>query len=431
MRNKALLCASVLTAMCGMAIAQDVPNRLIVNSTAGMSTGYVIEDINNVSFALVEGEVAAEVDIKSVALDQLTLDITRTPDCTSFQLGVFPATVAANMKTAAAASAMFSRGDYETYYQDFTNATLNGLDLSAGSDYAVVTLAMDQYKTPCNVGVFKFSTPYPDIVGNPDVEVTITDRTRYSFTAKMTPNADCSQYYCVAMEKGTLEQQYEMFGPMFGFASINDMIVKWGIANTDETSKEWKDFAPNTDYEIFIAMVDADGNFAPYKVVETSTLSMGGSGAAYVDIEQKDYKLADWEGEMQPSQYISYTPNDQASCYRFGVYLEEEFEAEKQKLLDDLCKDPEMPTAYWFFYEPMVTDYQINPGIRFVVIAAAKNANGEWGEINEKHFTTPAAVQGAPAKVTEGKTLRIRDIKRKMERGKVPSVKSPGKLIAK
>lgn len=429
MRKTALLCASVLTAMYG--IAQDVPNRLIVNSTAGISTGYVIEDIKDVSFALVEGEVAAEVKIKSVALDQLTLDVKRTPDCASFKLGVFPGTVAANMKTAAAANAMFGRGDYETYYQDFTDATLSGLDLSAGSDYAVVTLAMDKYDTPSNVGVFEFSTPNPDVVGNPDVTVTVTDRTRYSFKATVTPNSDCYTYYCVAGEKGMIEKQYEQMGAMFGFASMNDLIKSWGVEREGETTIEWKDFAPNTDYEIYIAMTDAEGNFAPYKVVETSTLSMGGSGAAYVDIELKDYKLADWEGEMRASQFISYTPNDQASCYRFGVYLEEEFEAGKQEILDYLCSDPEMPTAHWFFYEPMVTDYPIDTNTKFVVIAAAKNADGVWGEINEKHFTTPAAVQGAPAKVTEGKTLRSRDFKRNMERGKVPSMPRPGKLIAK
>jgi len=431
MKKIALLCASLLTAICGATHAQDVPNRLIVNNTAGNGTGYVIEDISNISFARVEGEVAAKVTVKSVALDQLVLDITRTPDCQSFKLGVFPATAAANLSTAPAAAAMFSRGNYETYYQDFTDGQLTGLELRAGGDYAVVTLAMDQYGTPCHSEIVEFNTPSPELAGNPDVEVTITDRTKYSFTANFKPNDDCKKYYCVAGEKGVLEQQYQMFGPMFGFVSMNDMIVQWGLPRESEALNTWNDMAPNMEYEIYVAMTDANGNFAPYKVIETSTLSLGGSGAAYVDIEQGDYKLADWNGEMLPSQFISYTPNDQASCYRFAVYLEKEYNTDKQTLIDELRSDPPMPTANWFFYEPMSTDYQINPGTGFVVIAAAKNADGVWGEVNEKHFTTPAAVQGAPAKATDSKTLRSRNLKQKPARGIIPTLNNTGKLISK
>lgn len=434
MKHTALLCASLLTAMCGTINAQYEPNRLIVNSPAGTSTGYVINDISSITFARVDGEVAAKVTIKSVALDQLILDITRTADCQSFKLGVFPATMAANMTSVPNAVATFNRGNYDTYYQDFTDGQLTGLNLKAGGEYAVVTLAMDTYGTPCNSEVVKFNTPSPELVGNPDVEVTITDRTQYSFTANFKPNADCKTYYCVAGEKGVLEQQYQMFGQMFGFTSMNDMIVQWGLPRDAEAPNTWNDMAPNTDYEIYVAMTDANNNFAPYKVIETSTLSLGGTGAAYVDIEQKEYKLADWFGEMLPSQFISYTPNDQASCYRFAVYTEEEYNAtSKQELIEALCSDPEMPTANWFFYEPMSTDYQINPNTQFVVIAAAKNADGKWGEVNEKHFTTPAAPQGAPAKVSgakasDTKTLRSRSLKQQTARGVVPAIPNHGKL---
>lgn len=431
MKKIALLCASVLAAFGGFAYAQDVPNRVIVNSNSGNSQGYVIEDIRDISFARVEGEVAAKVVVNDVALDKLGLDITMTEGCRSFQLGVFPATIASQMKTAAGASARFSRGSYETYYQDFTGAELSGLELKAGGEYAVVTLAYDMYGTPCHSEVVEFDTPAPEIVGNPDVEVTVTDRTKYSFTANFKPNADCLGYYCVAAEKGVLEQQYESFGPMFGFVNMNEMIVQWGLSRDSEESNTWKDMAPNTDYEIYIAMMDANGNFAPYKVVETSTLSLGGSGAAYVDIELGDYKLNDWNGEMLPSQFVTYKPNDQASCYRFGVYLEDEFNADKQGIIDDLCTDPMMPTANWFFYETLSTDYQINPNTNFVVIAAAKNADGEWGEVNEKHFTTPASVQGAPAKMPATKSLRSRSLKKQNVRGTVPAQLSTGKLTVK
>lgn len=53
--------------------------------------------------------------------------------------------------------------------------------------------------------------------------------------------------------------------------------------------------------------------------------------------------------------------------------------------------------AKWFFYEPVTTDFQIDPNTEAVAIAAAKNANGEWGTICVKRFTTPAATAPATA----------------------------------
>lgn len=58
-----------------------------------------------------------------------------------------------------------------------------------------------------------------------------------------------------------------------------------------------------------------------------------------------------------------------------------------------------MPTVNWFFYEPTVGEYQVNPSTDIVIIAAAKNGNGEWGEVNTFRYTTPADCEGytAPA----------------------------------
>ncbi|MBP3671886.1 MAG: hypothetical protein J6J06_07980, partial [Bacteroidaceae bacterium] len=123
---------------------------------------------------------------------------------------------------------------------------------------------------------------------------------------------------------------------------------------------------------------------------------------AEVTITLGDYVLADWGGEMLPSQFVTYTPNDQASAYRFNVYLAEEYDPVAEDIKADLCTEPPMPMTGWFFYEPITTDYQINPNTECVIIAAAKNINGEWGPINEFRFTTPAeavAADMAPSRV--------------------------------
>lgn len=178
-------------------------------------------------------------------------------------------------------------------------------------------------------------------------------------------------------EKGTMQAQYEQFGPMFGFTNFNEMIMAWGLARQGEQVVTWSDMAPNQEYEVFYVATDFEGVACDYQVIETSTLSLGGEGVASVDITLGEYTYTVWEDEMKPSQFMTFTPNDQASCYRFGVYKAAQYDENPEAIKADLCSDPWMPTSYWFFYEPFTTDYQIDPNEDVVAIAAAKNSLGE------------------------------------------------------
>ena len=199
-----------------------------------------------------------------------------------------------------------------------------------------------------------------------------------------------------------------MFAPMFGFTNFNQMIQQWGLQETETTTKTWSSMAPNTEYEVFVAMLDVNGNFAPYEVFEVSTVALGGPGEATVSITLGDYMLTDWWGEMLPSQFITFTPNDQASCYRLGVYRAEAYNEDKEAIIADLCSDPWMPTSNWFFYETLTTDFQIDPQSECVAIAAAKNINGEWGRVTELAFTTPDVVGQAQAYAPAAPSTKVR-----------------------
>ena len=107
---------------------------------------------------------------------------------------------------------------------------------------------------------------------------------------------------------------------MFGFANIGEMVEAWGIPQTEEYTNTWNNMSPGTEYEIFIQARDSENVMAPHQVFYLTTESLGGEGIAEVTITLGEYKMADWGGEMLPSQFITYTPNDQASRYRFNVY---------------------------------------------------------------------------------------------------------------
>lgn len=430
MKKIAIFMASLMLGVSAYAQTSSEPNRLFVNDNGGGKKGYVIERLTDLSFARVEGEVKAEVEIHEVTSENLTVSITRTPECKAFKLEVLPRTIAGMLSNdAAMINYMNTQAKPGTFYEDFKRGTLSGVELIPGGEYTLVTVGIDEYG--CEVGVCRenFNAPAIPVEGNPQVNSTLKEATLYSFTIEFTPNSDVSSYYTVAGEKGTMQAQYEQFGPMFGFTNFNDMIMSWGIAKNGVTTNTWDNMAPNTDYEVFIVALDKYGNPAPYQVFDVSTLAMGGKGEAKVDIKLGDYKLADWGGEMKPSQYITFTPNDQASCYRYNVYMEDIYDQNTDVIKEDLCSDPPMPTAYWFFYEAMTTDFQINPGSKCVAVGAAKNADGEWGEITELRFTTPATAS-APANVSNVIVPRMSERKRTsvFTPGKAPELRATGTI---
>lgn len=399
-----IILAGLTCALPAFAQQEEAPNRLILQNTIGNVSGYVLDRIDNISFARVEGVAKAEVEIFSAETDMINLAVTKNEYCTSYKLSVVPAVVADAYNDLTLITYIDRDTSTPVFYDDYTNAELTGIELNPGSDYVLVTIGIDRYGVEDGVVRAPFSTAAAAVAGNPQITAEVVDQQQRSFSVKFTPNEDVSQYYCVAGPKGTLQQQYEFFGPMFGFSSFTDMIIAWGVTHTDEEIITWNDMDPNTEYDVFYVALDLEGNPAPYQSITASTTAKGGEGDAWVDIELGEYVYNDWNGEMLPSQFISFTPNDQSSCYRFGVYLAGTYDQNAEELKAELCSDPEQPMAYWFFFEPMTTDFQINPNTECVAIAAAKNVNGEWGQVNEFRFTTADKPEGDP---TLAKAARI------------------------
>lgn len=411
MKKTAILLAAVLTGAVAFAQTEEAaPNRILVTNTAGSYTGYVIDYLDEVSFARVDGEVLANVEIDEVGLTEMTLSVTRTDECMYYKLAVIPGVTAKQLTDDVRAIRYINSlpsDQVPVLYQDFDKGKLTGIELNPESDYTIFTIGVDRYGVEAGVARAAFTTPAPEITGNPHVEAELVDATLNSFTVSFKPNDDVQSYWVVAGEKGTMQSQYEMFGPMFGFSNFSDMIRMWGIETQGESEHTWTQMAPNTVYEVFIAMTDVNGWFAPYEVIEVSTASLGGSGDAYVDIEVGAFELTDWYGEMAPTLTISYTPNDQASCYRMDVIRQSAYDEDPDAYNQELCSDPWMPMTGWFMYDPVSYDYKIEPATSIVIIAAAKNADGVWGDVNTVRYTTPDTLEGYEPELPEGTTFKI------------------------
>lgn len=425
---------ALFLAIAPAAAQEQAPNRILVVNSNGNYKGYVIDHVQDIRFAKVEGEVLANVEIFDVDLDILSVAIIRTEACQSFRLSIVPQSVANALSNDVAAITYVENDGSDMYYQDFTSANITGIELNAGADYSLITVGYDEYGIAAGVSRVAFSTPAPGIVGNPHVDVELVESTLNSFTLSFTPNEDVSQYYLCSFEAGTIEDQFNMWGAWMGFTSVSEMIESWAWGNyyTGPETLTWDDMEPGTDYEVAIAIKDANGNFAPYETFAVSTLSMGGTGAAYVDVEIGDYKAEDWGYEdLVPSLSVTYTPNDQTSKYRVGVYFKEQIEENGLDAYREyLCSEPPMPGMVgWYLYEPFYNEYNVEPSKEIVILTVGCNANGEWGEMNVVYYTAPDECPGytpaaAPKKQTKVEKVTERNVTTKkvnpIQPGKAP-----------
>ena len=391
-----------------------IPNRILVVNTNNNYSGYVIDNIQDIRFAYVEGEVLAKVEIFKVDLDKIVLSITRTPACKTYRIDLVPQSVANSFNEVSAISYV-ERFGTEPYDIDFTEGEMTDVNLSPGAEYSIITVGYDEYGIASGVEITPFKTPSPNIVGNPHVDVTFVSSTTNSYTLTFTPNEDVYEYYLCSFESGTVEEYFAIFGPMMGFASINEMVVGFTMGQyyVSQETVTFEEYDPGV-YDVVIVMKDKEGNFAPYQIYTASTKVGGGQGEARVNIEIGNYYADDWgEGEMVPTLGVYYEPNDETYRYRATVFLEsvvEEYGLDA--VIADVKSDPPMPGAVgWYLYEDFYNEYSIQPSTPIVIVAAGQNANLEWGEATVLRYTAPDVCPGynsAPARSISNEGIKAR-----------------------
>ncbi|MCH5238008.1 MAG: hypothetical protein J1E95_09455 [Muribaculaceae bacterium] len=374
---------------------EAAPNRLLVVDKAGnLYGGFVTDYIEDVRFATIEGAVEAKVEILDVEIERVKIHIYKTPACESFRFSVIPSTIAMAIDDLGLISYVESYGT-EQYYQDFEeDLYITGIHLDHNTSYCVVTVGYDTYDIAAGVYRVEFTTPAAEIVGKPYVNTTIENLTGTSFTIKFTPNADVSEYYPVAFVggEGAALRDFQMYGGMMGYANVNEMLVgfTWDNPCVGTVTKTWDGMDPGTEHEVAIAVKDLDGNFTEnYQSVVLKTVSNGGSGPAYVDIEFGDFSFSDWDGELLGTQEVYFWPNENTSRYRWAGYEADDYRKYSKEINAELCSEPPYNISGWFLYEDYYDELQLDADVEYAILAAGQNDNKEWGEINVSYYRTP------------------------------------------
>lgn len=159
MKKYQILLASLLTATAAFAQTDSIgeaPNRILVTNANGNYKGFVIDHLDAINFARVDGEVLAKVEVNEVATDSLRLTVKRTPDCQYYKLAVISQTIANQMPNDLSAISYINSmpsSMVPVLSEDFDNGLLSGVTLQADSDYAIMTVGFDNYGV--EAGVFR------------------------------------------------------------------------------------------------------------------------------------------------------------------------------------------------------------------------------------------------------------------------------------
>ena len=413
----------VMTSM--IMFAQNNPNRLIVHEKSGNFKGFLTERVDSISFAKIEGRVAADIDFKEVVEMEdgslaIKMAITRTADCVAFRITCLPITFMNYLTTEDKIASYLDENVDGMYWQDFEEGLMTGAEITYDATYVLLTVGYDKYGIPCGTSKAEFTTPKATIVGNPSVAYTIDDIGTDYLTMTFTPNDDTSGYSYCLFEAGSAQEQFNMWGPMMGFANLGDMIKAWGVPCYIPDTHTWTGLTPGTDYEVLIQPWDENDNYGEMIYAPVTTKSQGGDGVAEVTIE-----IGQMGGNATDGYYqvVTYTPNDQTKYFHDMIIAKSIYETAKwgDEGVLEFLKTEDDTDPWWNQYGVDEACWNVDPSTEYIAFAIAKNGNDEWGPLARKEFSTPATPNAAPARKAPAVGKRLNGNTIQIQKGVVPA----------
>lgn len=380
--------------------------RLVVHKSNGTTQGFSVQNVDSISFKKVTNEVGVEVDIKEINRtdpenEYVIVSVTPSEVTKKYRFTLAPKTTADVYRKSVEDMRMYFDPDptIPTLTEAVENAQLSGFNfkLVPGVFYSIMVLSYNELDEPVNAQTFDFQVPEVELIGDPSVDIVVSETTPFSISISFKPNEDCLGYYICCFEPGLAEKQFNEFGALMGFACMGDMIKSFGkIMHEGEYTTTWNDMVPGMDYEVYAQPLDKNGNYAPMCITVASTPKIGGEGLAEMTIELGNLK--EKEQGYGYLQEISFIPNDQTMAHRDIVAMKSAFDNgtwTEESLLDYMKHDtnPDYPDFIidpdWDQYGVHTGDFPVSPGDTYYVYSIGKNANGEYGPFVKKEFTVP------------------------------------------
>lgn len=225
------------------------------------------------------------------------------------------------------------------------------------------------------------------------VAITFDSVAATTVTVSFAPSEGVSAYTYMISEVGGLESWLPMMG------SLEACVSAWGVRAEGPSTYTFDDQVPGS--QVVIYCVVEPGNAL---VTDTTTMAtLGGTGVAEIALNVTDV--------CDTRVTTICTPNDEVASYKNMLITQEAFAAYGEDTVVAWLKADD-----YTFYEVYVwTWFGLDMGTPYYLLAMGKNANGEWGPLCRKPFTTSlngiengreAAVEAFPNPTTNRMVLR-------------------------
>ena len=260
---------SILTALLALAwtgaVAQN--NRMVVVGKDGSKKAYMVENVDSIFFAKVNGTASLSLNVNSVInSDPLNPLVKATIKmeglCSSYRYTVVPKQKA-DMMDDTDVIRYFDTFFSEKFTEDLNNQVLTGTYLTTGTQNTILAVAYDEFNVGCSVARADF-----EIAGDFDVEV--TEVKEISMKLNIKP-ADQNMLYFVRCEeqkklegisdKALFDKEKAYFEKMAeDYQTTLDDVLNWNCQYGEQTDFELSGYKTGTDYTIYVYGIK-DGGF--------------------------------------------------------------------------------------------------------------------------------------------------------------------------
>lgn len=199
--------------------------------------------------------------------------------------------------------AYFNGTEYQKYYYEL-DEEMPGLDPS--TEYLVYAMAFNADGVASELYEVSFTTTYYGGEGLAEVAMTATNPTANSFDISFVPNDQTNYYYYLIADQS--------FYTELGLETTAD-IAAWAQANQTKNFGELSgtvgDLAMGTEYICYAIPFNANNELGTVAQTTITTLTLGGTGVAEVEIEVANVTETDFE--------VYFTMNEETAYYYYLI----------------------------------------------------------------------------------------------------------------
>lgn len=384
------LAALLLPSLCPLALNAQAIDRLVIYTKSGEKIALRTDFIDSMKVASAPAELSFLPSIQPhsdgttgkmrLAIDQAGSDITKIK-------AIFPERYLVERLSDEQCQALFTSEKATALHTELYQLQPAGqydlTDMQQGYRYMALFLPYDQYDCPGEVVRLPFDVPKGPLYGHPDMQVSLGEVTYDRIEVTLTPNADVKGYYflCDLTDNPDREQSFKMLN----VPDLKHYVVRFGgsfpTQAPHEGAKTFKIPAlkPNQEYTLYLVLIDAHGQLS--EVIDThkvTTKKKGTSATAHVAIAISDITAT--------SATVTTTPDANTSRFRETIYKQGGMTDEQ--ITRYLTETPESPELAYHTATYQWTWPDLQKGTTYVAVAIAQNADGQWGPLEKKTFTT-------------------------------------------